>query len=155
MLSESIKFCKGLAPAADRFNTDPVSDYVNTQGHKRVTFLVIHQGGTTGKATLTVLAATNASGGSAAAQAFTYRRMTTGDSDTNGAPAAATSAGIDTVPAEDTIIEIEVDVASLPDGKPFVALKCTEAVNDPVTGAVLIILDGARYQGLTPPTAIA
>lgn len=155
MLSEKIKFCKGLAPAADRFNSDPTTDWINTEGHSRLTFLVIHAGGTTGVATLTVNASAVAAGSSPTAIPFTYRRMTTGASDAQAAPAAATAEGISTVAAEDTIIEVEVNVAALPDGKTFVSLNCNETVDDPVTGCVLAILDGGRYKSLSPASALA
>lgn len=160
MLSEFIKPLKGLAPAADRFNTSPATDWFNTENYERITFQVYHQGGTTGKATITAREASDVSGTGAAAIAFKYRRMTTGDSDTLGDISAATSAGIDTVPGEDTIIEIEVDARSLTDGKPFVSLLLTEAVNDPVNGAVFAQAHGpqhnhGRYVSGSMPTAIA
>lgn len=154
MLSEKLKFCKALAPAADRFNTNPVTDWINTKNAARLTFLVIHQGGTTGVGTFVANASAVAAGSSPTAIPYTYRRMTTGDSDTVAAPAAATAAGIPSVAAEDTIIEIEIDVSTLPDGKPFVSLTCTETVNDPVNACVIAILDGTRYKSLTPPSAI-
>lgn len=157
MLSERIKFVKALAPAADRFDTNPTSAYINTKGCKRLTFLVIYKtaGTNTGKATVTVKAASDSSGTGAATQPYTYRRNTTGASDVLAAPAAAAAAGVDTTVNEDAFMEIEVDVDSLPDGKPWVAIQLTEAVNDPVSGCVIAILDGNRFKGLTDMSALS
>ncbi len=155
MLSENVKLIKGLAPAADRFNTSPSTDVVSLANAEKATFILYHDGGTTGKGTLTVEACDDVTPSNTTAVAFRYRRVTTGASDEIGAISTATTAGIDTVPGETTLIEIEVKADELPAGKPFVRLKCTEAVNDPVNGAVLIILSGLRYGGASQPTALA
>lgn len=145
MLSEKLKIIGALAPAADRFNTSPATDIINIGKTDKVTFLVYHAGGTTGKATLTVEACNNVVPSLTTAIAFKYRRKTTGASDTWGAVTDATNAGIDTVAAEDTIVEIEVDgsVVAATD-RAYVRLKLTEAANDPVNAAV-IALAPARY----------
>lgn len=147
MLSERIKIVKGLAPAADRFNTDPATDVISLKNAERATFLIIHAGGTTGKATITVEECDNVTPSNSTAIAFKYRRMTTGASDTMGAISTATAAGIDTVAAEDTIIEVSVEAADLSDGYPFVRVVLTEAADDPVNACVVGLLDGVRYQG--------
>jgi hypothetical protein len=155
MLSEfEGKPIKALAPAADRWNTDPITDAITLKCHNQLTFLVYQSGGTTGKATLTVLASSDASQTGATAVAFRYRKMTTGASDTLGAVTAATTAGFDTTPNEDSIYEIEVLASELPSGKPWVHLKATEAANDPVNGAVIAILSQPKYGGTTQPAAI-
>lgn len=145
MLSEKFKLLKGLAPAADRFNTSPSTDRFNMENLDRITFLVYHQGGTTGVGTLTVEQHVAASSGTPVAIPFRYRRMTTGDSDTLGAISNAAAAGIDTVAAEDTIIEIEVSADALSAGYKFVSLKCAEAVNDPVNAVVIALGHSQRY----------
>lgn len=154
---ETVKFVKGLAPAADRWNTDPTTDIVNTALYGKVAFLVHQEGGTTGKATLTVEACTDASGTDATAVPFKYSIGGTGagaDGDATGAVTAATAAGFDTTANAEKLYIIDVDSASLPAGKNFVRLKCTEAVNDPVKGCVEILLYGARYAGAALPSAI-
>lgn len=154
---ETIKFVKGLAPAADRWNTDPTTDIVNTKDYRKVVFLVHQSGGTTGKATLTVEACSDVSATGAVAVPFLYSVGGTGagtDGDATGAVTEATAAGFDTTANADKLYLIQVEAAALPDGKPFVRLKCTEAANDPVTGAVEILLFEGRYIGAALPTAI-
>lgn len=155
MLSETLKIVKGLAPAADRFNTGPSTDIFNLALAERLTFLVYHAGGTTGKATLTVDACSDVSATGAEAVAYRYRRMTTGASDVVGAISNATASGIDTVAGEDTIIEIEVLADELPAGKPFARLTLTEAANDPVNAAVIGILSGLKYGGVNAPSVLS
>lgn len=155
---ETIKFVKGLAPAADRWNTNPATDIVNAALYQNVAFLVHQEGGTTGKATLTVEACSDVSGTGAVAIPFQYSVGGTGegaDGDATGAVTSATAAGFDTTANADKLYIVDVDSASLPAGKPFLRLKCTEAVNDPVKGAVEILLYGARYAGAALPSAIA
>lgn len=154
MLSETHKIVKGLAPAADRFNTSPSTDIYHLAEAENITFLVIHQGGTTGQGTFTVEACDNVTPSNTEAIAFRYRRLTTGASDTIGAPATAAATGIDSVAAEDTIIEISVRASELPAGKGYVRLKCAEKVNDPVNACVVAILGGLRYGGVNQPSAL-
>jgi len=147
---ESIKVVKGLSPAADRWNTNPATDIVNTKLYDKVCFLAHQEGGTTGKATFTVEACSDVSGTGATAVAFRYSVGGDGagaGGDDTGAIVKATSSGFDSTPATDRVYLIEVDAEMLPTDKPFVRLKCTEAVNDPVNGAVEILLYGARYSG--------
>lgn len=155
MLSEfEAKPIKALAPAADRWNTSPVTDSISMKNHNKLTFLVYQEGGTTGKATLTVLASTDASRTSEEAVTFRYRKMTTGASDVLGAVTAAAAAGFDTTAAEDSIYELEVLSSELPEGKPWVHLKATEAANDPVNGCVIALVSEPRFGGITQPAAI-
>lgn len=155
---EAVKFVKGLAPAADRWNTNPATDIVNTKYYDKVMFLAHQEGGTTGKATFTVEACSDASGTGAEAVAFRYCVGADGASaggDDMGAVTAATSAGFDSIPNSDRQYLIHVTAQELPTDKPFVRLKCTESVNDSVNGAVEIILYGARFAGASMPTAIS
>lgn len=155
MLSEKELLVNLLSPKGDRFDTSNTSPYVSMKNHDKLTVVVAHQGGTTGKSTLQLKAASDSSGTGAAAIAFSYRRKTTGASSTWGAISAATSAGIDTVPGEDTLIELFVNSAGLPDGKPYVALVTTEAVNDPVNGSAIAILSDARFAGTSHPAVLS
>jgi hypothetical protein len=157
MLSENYKIVKLLAPAADRFNANPATDVVNLGLADSLTAIVSHSGGTTGKAKIQVEACSAADGTGAEAVAFRYRRMTTGASDAVGAISYATVAadGIETVPTEETLIELCILSEELPAGKPFVRLQLTETANDPVTGEVIGILSGLRYKGPDSPTVLA
>lgn len=157
-LIETVKFVKGLAPAADRWNTSPATDIVNTKLYGKVAFLVHQEGGTTGNATLTVEACSDVSGTGAVAVPYTYSVGGTGagaSGDETGAIVEATASGFATTAAADKLYVVEVSAAALPDDKPFVRLKCTETTNDPVNGAVEILLYEARYAGAGLPSAIA
>lgn len=155
MLSEQMKIVKGLAPAADRFNTDPSTDVINLEGADKVTFLVYHAGGTTGKATITVEECSSAAGSNANAIAFRYRKLTTGASDAIGAITNAAATGVSTVAGETTIFEVEVKASELADGYNFARLVLTEGADDPVSGAVIALLSGLRYGGVSQPSALA
>lgn len=138
----------GIAPVADIFNGNPVSDVVCLKNFKKALFLVSHTGGTTGNGSLKVQAVDNPAGSNAANVAFRYAKKTTGASDVWTAPALAVAAdGVTTVAAEATIYAIEVNADDLPDGQEHVQLKLTEVTNDPVTGSVTIILLEPRYSG--------
>lgn len=155
MLSERGHIVKLLAPGADAINGDPATDVVNMEGHDRLTILVYHAGGTTGKFTMTVEECTDASGNGATAIAFNYRKLTTGVSDAIGDITAATASGVQTTAAESTVFEIEVNSRDLSDGSNFVRLQLTEDVDDPVNCCVIGILHGSRYQGETEISALA
>jgi len=155
MLSETLGFKKGLAPGADRFETGPSTDVFSLANAEALTFLVYHQGGTTGKATLTVEACDNVTPSNTEAIPFRYRRTATGASDNVGAINLATAAGIDTVAAEDTLIEIEIKASELPANKRFARLTTAEVVDDPVNACIIGILSGLRYAGVSQPSALA
>ena len=155
MLTEKDLVVNLLSPKADRFDTGNTSPYVSLKNHNRLTVFVAHQGGTTGLSALTLKAASDTSGTGATAIAYSYRRKTTGASAVWGAITAATSAGISTVAAEDTLIELFVKSSDLPDGKPYVALVTVESVNDPVNGSAFAVLSEARFAGATQPNVLA
>ncbi len=147
---EMMHFVKGLAPAADRWNTNPATDIVKLDEWNKAVFLVHQQGGTTGVATLTVEACSDNTGTGATAVAFAYAVGADGagaNSDIMGARTEAAAAGFNTTAAIDALYLIEIRGDQLPDGKPYVRLKCTEAVNDPVNGAVEIMLYEGRFIG--------
>ena len=155
---EKVKFVKGLAPAADRWNTDPATDIVSLALHKKAVFIVHQAGGTTGKATLTVEACDDVSASATTAIPFAYSVGGDGSGaggDATGTLTQATAAGFDTTAGSDRLYIIEVDADTLPEGKPYLRLVCTEAVDDPVTGAVEIALFGGRYTGQSLDSAIA
>lgn len=157
-LIQTLKFVKGLAPAADRWNTNPVTDIVSMANYSKCTFLAHQSGGTTGTVTFTVNAQSDVSATGAVAIPFRYSVGGTGagaGGDDAGAVTAATAAGFASTANADKLYLIEVDAIDLPAGKPFVSLVCTELVNDPVNGAVEIILSGSRFPGASQPTAIA
>jgi hypothetical protein len=155
MLSEFVaKPIKALAPAADRWNTSPTTDSISMANHDKLTFLVYQSGGTTGNATITMLASATSTPSGSTALPFRYRKMTTGASDVMGDVINATASGFTTTANEDAIYELEIDSSELPEGQPWVHLVCTEATNDPVNGCVIALLSEPRYGGLTQPAAI-
>lgn len=144
---ENFHIINGLSPAADRYNTNPVSDAVNMKHYAQVAF-ILHQvtaGTNTGTATVTIEACSAADGSGAEAVAFRYVKKTTGASSVFGSVTNATAAGFTTTANEDTVYVCEVDPSIMPSGKPYLRMKLTEAVNDPVTAGVLIALGGARF----------
>lgn len=156
-LIQSMKFVKGLAPAADRWNTSPATDIVSLANYAQCTFLVHQEGGTTGNATFTVEACSDNAGNGATAIPFRYSVGGTGSGasgDATGAVTAATASGFASTPNADKVYVIEVGSAELPADKPWVRLKCTETTNDPVNGAVEIILSGARFAQDAQPSVI-
>ena len=156
LISENLKMVKGISPSADMYDGDPVSDAVQLGKYEKAMF-VIHQktaGTNTGTATITLLASSDASATGAEAIAFKYRKMTNGTSDTESDITAATTSGFTTTANEDTAYRIEINSAELPAGKPWVTLKATEVVNDPVIGDCMIYLSG-RNKAEQLPTAIA
>lgn len=155
MLTEKQAVVSLLGPTADYNGSTLDSDSVSLANFDDLTIIVAHKGGTTGKSTLTVQASSDAALTGAVAIPFTYRRKTTGASSVWGTPTAALAAGIDTVPGEDTQIEIHIKSSELPDGKYFVNLHGVEAVNDPVVGCITAILSSGRFQGLTLPDCLA
>ena len=157
-LIELAKFVKGLAPAGDRWNTDPATDIVNLEFHNRLLAVVHQDGGTTGKATLTVEACSDAAGTGATAVPFRYRVGSAGagaGGDGMGAVTAAAAAGFDTTAATDRLYLLDIKGSELPAGKPWVRVKTVEAVNDPVNGSIDFLLYEPRYGGATQPTVIA
>lgn len=155
MLSEKNAIVSLLGPTADYNGSALTSDAVSMENYDELTILLCHKGGTTGLSQITLNASTNASQGSAEAIPFKYRRKTTGASAVWGAITAATAAGIATVAAEDTIIEIYVKSSELPETKMFVSLHGAETVNDPVAGAVIGILSSSRYSGTDQPDCLS
>lgn len=142
---EKTHVVKGLSPSADRYNGDPATDVVNMRDYQRCTF-VLHQNGSSpssnGTAVITVEACTSAAGSSATAIAFKYTKLTTGASDVSTALTDAAAAGFTTTALEDTTYVIEVVANELTDDKPYVRLVCTEVVDAPVVGSVMVFLHG-------------
>jgi hypothetical protein len=157
MLSEKFAIVSSHSAAADRYNTNPVGDYLNAGKFEGISFLLSQAtaGTNTGTAVVTVQAATDAAGAGAEAVPFRYRKKTTGASAVWGSVVEASASGFTTTANEDTIYEIEVKGDGLPEGKPFVAVRLTEGVNDPVSACVIAIGTGVRYQGQTQPDALS
>lgn len=134
----------GLTPAADRFNSNPVGDYVN-MGLARELMGVLGIGaGGTGTGKIQVLAASDNTGTGAEAVDFKFRKCTSGDTFTAIANAAAAD-GVTTTAGTDDLYQVLVDAADLPEGKNWVAIQVTEVANDPVVAFLLYVLGKVQY----------
>lgn len=161
MLSCGFHIVNGVYPVADAFATSKTTDYINLKNYRGVSFL-IHTGDATGgtaDGTVTILAASDASGTGAGAVAFRYRTCASSTSvDTWSASTAAAAAGFSMTAGDNylylcTVLAEEVEAAD--PGNPFIALKVTESTDDPIVAGVVAILFGARYDQAVPLTAIA
>lgn len=137
-----------LAPDADRYNTNPTTDWIRHPGVGNLYFLIVEGAGGTGTATITANASASASGGSTTALKFLYKTVTAGaDFDTFGGYTEATTSGI--TPAaganKSTLVKIRFD--ALPEGKPFVSLTLTEVANSEVDAAVIAFCDAPARPG--------
>ena len=141
-----------LSPDADRYDTDPTTDWIKCIG--RVCFVVVEGAGGTGTAAITLNEAVNAAGDTSATMAFNYRLLTTaGGLDTWGAWQAATSAGVTPAAVAEKATLIEVRADELTESKSFVSLTLTEGVDSPVDAAVFVMVAQDR-QGVSPPSLL-
>ncbi len=162
-LLQRLHFVKGIDPVADFNDTTQYTQSVNCRGSSRVLFWV-HKGvGTTGTATITVLAGDTATAAGTAAMTnstavpFHYKAITSGD--TEGALTAAAAAGFATTAGSSQGYAIEVDCENFGAlnsgaGYQYCQLKFAEVVNSPVLGGVTIIMEGNRFQQDVPDTVI-
>jgi hypothetical protein len=158
MLSENHKIIAALPPAADAFAATKATDIIALARAHDLTFIVYHNGGTTGTTTLTVLACDDFTPSNTSAIVFQYRKLypAVGEPyDEAQAWAWATTAGVVTTAALEEIVEIKVFAADLPAGYPNVKLVATELVDDPVSGAIIAILGEQRYGGAEVPTDLS
>ena len=144
-----------LGPLADIFDTDPATACVNLAKARHAEFSLMKGVGTTGTATVTVEACTDAAGSGATAIAFNYRKATSGNLDVLGALTAATSSGFATTAGSTQQYVIGIDARELPTGSPFVRLKFVEVVNSPCLGVVSVVVDGPLFGGQTLTTVLA
>lgn len=166
-LSQKVHFIPGVSPVADFFDSTQYSGPVNSALFPKVVFIVYKGVGTTGTATLTVLAGSDAvaaatspasaSAGPTASTAipFKYKAITSGD--TEGAYTQATASGFLTTAGSHQLYIIEVDCEELGDltaGYKYLYVKSVEGTNSPCVGAILAFGVGGRYQQDVPPTAI-
>lgn len=133
-----------LAPAADRFASNPATSTVKLALFAHATFLVLEGAGGTGTATIEVEACSAADGSGAEAIPFRYR-ISTDAGATFGALEAATASGVTPAAGANKVTAVEVRARELPEGKPWVRLQLTEVVDSPVAGTVLAVLSEPRY----------
>ena len=132
----------GLAPAADRYNTNPATDIVNGGMAQATLFTLIEGAGGTGTAVLTIESCTDAVGNGNTAIPFLVKvRQTT---DVPAAWTAVAAGGYTTIAGANKIVEILVPSQSLLAAKPYVRMQITESVDNPCAACVLIEQIGSR-----------
>lgn len=150
---QHLHFVKGLDPVADAFDGTVYSDIVNLRDYSGVTFVIYKGVGTTGTSTITVEASDDVSASNTTAIPFRYKAITSGD--TEGALTIATASGFTTTAGSSQLYLVEVDSEELGDtGYSYARLAAVESANDPVVGAILVIMSGGRYIQDVPATAI-
>lgn len=158
-LIEHFKVVAGLAPSVDRYDTSPTTICVSLRIFQRALFILRQKtaGTNTGTATITMEACSDKTGTGATAIPFDYyKNEAVATSDAYGALISATASGFVTTANKDAIYAVEVRASDLPRGKPFLRMKLTETVNDPVAGDVIVIMgEGQEGSPDDIPTAIA
>lgn len=146
----------GLAPVADFNDTVQSTQAVSMANWGKAVFYILKGVGTTGTSTITVEACSNAAASSTSAIPFTYRSYATASSDVPSTdPTVATASGFTTTAGSAQLYVVEVDSDALvASGYNYVRLKCTEVVNSPVLGGILISLRNPRYLGVKAPTTV-
>lgn len=142
----------GKNPVADFQATSAVSDVVNAKNFHTTVFLIYTGVGTTGTATITVEACDDTTPSNTTAVPFYYRVITGGlnAGDTAGTLTLATASGFTTTAGSHQCFVVEVDHEELGDtGYKYVRCKCTEVVDDPVLGGILILQGRPRFDVTT------
>ena len=147
-LAEQGKAVVGIAPV-DIGSAAKTSDYFSMANYTHAS-IIVACGAITNAATITVFESDDDSGSSETAIAFAYYAVD-GDGKT-GARTAATAAGFSTGTTDNRLWVIEIDAEQLSDGKPYLAVKTTDAAANLIT--VIPVLSGARYAQAAPPPAV-
>jgi hypothetical protein len=157
-LPEQFKFVYGSTGIGALTTTVGDGDYVSMKNYNRLTIVILIDNSTTVTGTaITLLQADTVAGGNAKALAMT--RMWA-DADVGASDAlvktAVTSDTFTTTAVNDKnalyIIEVLSSDLDIANGFDCVRVDGASAANS--VGAVLYILDGSRYAGAPPPTAI-
>lgn len=151
-MAEEMHFVVGLAPAADVFSGTVTSDVVNMKNWGHCAFYVSRADSTAGTATatLTVEACDNANGDNPVAIPYRVTKYEAADDVPGTVLAEIAAAGFTTAAGDNKnyLVEVEAEdfkkVAAAAE-KSWVRLKSVEVVNDPVVGAVDIILSKPRF----------
>jgi len=164
VLSEKVKFVNALIPVADAWDANPgVSDIVNMENYRKLTFIVATGATTAVYPTITVLAG-NANDSAATAITFKYRTQiaatdcTTAGGDVPSTLTDATVAGFAMTAAKvGGLYIIEVDaavVAAAGTNFDHVRLNILQNADTAQTACVLAILSEPRYAQDVLATAI-
>ena len=152
LFAEQYHVAFGKNPVADFADTSAVSDVVNAKNFHSTVFLVYWGVGTTGTATITVEACDDVTPTNTTAVPFYYRVITgaLNAGDTAGTLTLATAAGFTTTAGSHQCVVVEVNHEELGDtGYKYVRVKCTEVVDDPILGGILVLQGRPRFDTTT------
>ncbi|MFA6308623.1 MAG: hypothetical protein WC677_02610 [Clostridia bacterium] len=142
-----------LVPVADAFAGTVQTAPIHMKNWQHASFLITCGAGAVGTSTITVEACDTIVPGNVKAIPFSYQECVSGD--TFGEIKQANDAGFATAAAANKIYKIEVDEQMLAStGYGYVRVKAVEVVNDPVTGGIVAVLTGGRFESEVPATAI-
>jgi hypothetical protein len=141
---------------ADAAGAGTTGESINTEICSHVTY-ICQFGAVTGNSVLTVKSGAT-DGAETTAETFYYRlagadQAATG-ADVYAAETSATSLTLTAGTYDNRVLIVEVPVAGLTAGQPFLTLS-TSAVANPFNYSCVAILSGIRYKGESMPSAIA
>jgi len=149
-----LHFAKGIDPVADAFAGTKYSDVYSMAESKEILFVIYAGVGATGTSVVTVEACDDFTPTNTSAITFRYQEITSGD--THGALTNATTSGFTTTAGSSRIVLVYANAEDLASsGYKNIRLKMVEDTNSPVVGAVLAILDTAKYEKEISNTVIA
>lgn len=143
----------GKSAVADFAMTSVASDVVNMKNFHSCAFLVHWGVGTTGTIKIQVEACDDVVPTNVTAIPFRYRVITGAidAGDTAGAITAATASnGYTTTAGSHQIVVVEADASELADtGYGYIRCKCTEVVDSPLLGGIIILQGKPRFDTTT------
>lgn len=147
----------GHGPKTDALDTNPITDVVRMDGFGQATFIgmFVTAGTNTGTGTFKVQACDDAAGTNPVDIEFRGKVCIAGD--TFSAPAQVAAGGTLAIAANKAVQVLVATVRKedLPSGKKWICGKLTESTNDPITGAIAILLDDPVVTAKVYPTQIA
>jgi hypothetical protein len=153
-LSEQKGIVFGFKPADNQAGVD--ADSINTKYCTHVTY-ILQFGTVTNDAVLTVKS--GASDGTKTTSETFYYRLAGADqaatgADVYAAETAATTLTLTAATYDNKILIVEVPIAGLTDGQPYLTLNLSDAA-DALNSSCVAILSGMRYVANQPPSVIA
>ena len=135
--------CAVLTAHEDMFNGDPATDVLSMENYAEIIFIIVKSAGATGTATITIESCDNVTPSNTQAVAFTYKIITSGN--TQGATTAAAAAGFATTAGANQAYAISIKRDQLDGDDKYVRMVMTEAVDSPVDGGVASLGAYPRY----------
>lgn len=145
-LSEQVAIAVALAASADVFSGTVNSDVYSLKHYSKLAFLINKGAGATGTTLLTIQACDDLTGANPVAIPFNVR-VQDADGQNRGDILQVAATGFTTAAGANKLYTIELQADQLPVGKECVFLRGVEQVDSAITGDVLALLFGGRYQG--------